>query len=71
MILAEERIEPPEEGLFLDDLGVVLDVQALGDAVHQRGEVGRAADLLERAVPSELLAQGEEIDRARPCRRGG
>ena len=53
----------PERRLLLDDPRVVLDVGRARHAVDERGDVGRAADLVELARPPELLLQRDEIDR--------
>ena len=54
--------QPPQQGLFLDDLGVVLDVEVARDAVEERGQVGRPPDLLEDAGPLGVLGQAQELD---------
>ncbi len=58
-----EKIRLPEGRFLLDDAGVVLDVHRARHAVHERGDVGRAADLVEIAGPPQLLLEGDEIDR--------
>ncbi|MCK7489687.1 MAG: hypothetical protein MZU79_05190 [Anaerotruncus sp.] len=62
--------QAPEQGLLLDDLGVVLDVEVAGDAVEEGGQVGRAADLLQDPGPLGVLGQGQQVDGAGPGRPG-
>ena len=62
-ILLAEKIRLPEGRLLLDDAGVVLDVHRARHAVHERGDVGRAADLVQIAGPPQLLLEGDEVDR--------
>ncbi len=55
--------EPPEQAFFLDDPGVVFDVGAAGHAVHQRGQVGGAAHILQPPLPAKLLADRQKLHR--------
>ena len=52
----------PERRLLLDDPRVVLDVGRARHAVDERGDVGRAADLVELAGSPELLFERDQID---------
>jgi len=61
--LVGRKNQVPERRLLFDDPRVVLDVGRARHAVDQRRDVGRAADLVEVARPSELLFQRDQIDR--------
>jgi len=61
--LVRREDQVPEGRLLLDDPRVVLDVGRSRNAVHERGDIGRAADLVEIARPPQLLLQRHEIDR--------
>jgi hypothetical protein len=52
-----------ESALLLDDLRVVLDVGRTRDAIGERGDIGRTADVIELPRPGELLFQRDEVDR--------
>jgi hypothetical protein len=54
--------QPAQRRFLLDDLGVVLDVGRARDAVGQRRDVGRAADLVELTGARELLLERDEVD---------
>ncbi len=53
----------PQRRLLFDDLRVVLDVGRARHAVHERRDVGRAADVLELSAARQLLFQRDEVDR--------
>ncbi len=63
--------QPPQEGLLLDDPGVVFDAQVSGHAVHERGQVGRPADVVELALAAEVLGEGQELHGQAPVDQGG
>ena len=58
-----EKIRLPEGRLLLDDARVVLDVGRARHAVDERGDVGRAANLVELARATELFLERHQIDR--------
>ena len=60
LVRGEDQV--PEGRLLLDDPRVVLDVGRARHAVDERGDVGRAADLVELAGPPELFLQRDQID---------
>ncbi len=61
--LAGRVDEAAQGGGALDDVSVVLDVDGGGDAVDQRGDVGRAAHLLEDVAALQFVHQGNEVGR--------
>ena len=56
--------QPPQRRLLLDDVRVALDVGDVRNAVDERRDVRRSADLLELGVLGQLLAQRQQIDLA-------
>ncbi len=58
--------ETAQDALFLDDLGVIGDVDRRGDIVHQRGEIGRSPDLFHPFLILEDVAQGDQVARLVP-----
>ena len=54
--------EAAQHRLFFDDLRVPLDVRDVGHDVHERGDVGDAADLVELGVLGQLFLQRERLD---------
>src|SRR2546430_221558 len=46
--------EAAQQGLVADNPDVMLDTRPIGNTVEQPGDVGRAADGFEFAVPAEL-----------------
>ena len=61
--LARGADEVAQHRLALDDPAVVLGVDGGRDRVHQAGQVGRTADLVEPVAPAQLVAEGHEVDR--------
>ena len=64
--LVRREDQVPECRLLLDDARVVLDVGRARHAVHERGDVGRASDLVDLARPAELLLQRDQVDGVAP-----
>ena len=58
--------QAPQRRLLFDDARVMLDVGRTRHAVHQRRDVGGAADFVEIARSPELLLERDEIDRVAP-----
>ena len=55
--------QPAVDGLFLHDLAVVGDVGRRGDIVHQGGQVGRPAHLIQFTLLSEHVGHGDQVAR--------
>src|SRR5258706_8938266 len=64
--LVRREDQVAERRLLFDDPRVVLDVGRSRHAVHERRDVGRAADLVELARTAQLLFQRDEIDGVAP-----
>ena len=63
VICASAEDQRAQRRLLLDDARVVLDVGRARYAVHERREIGRAADLVELARAPELLFERDQVDR--------
>ena len=58
--------EVAQRRLLADDARVVLDVGGVGQAVDERGDIGRAADFVELSRARELFLERDEVDRVSP-----
>ena len=61
--LARRADQPAQGGRALHDVGVVLNIDGGRDVVDQRGDVGRAAHLLQQVAPLQLIHQGDKVGR--------
>ncbi len=60
--LVRDRDEPPQQGVLLDDLGVVGGVADGRRGGLQIEEQRRSPDLVEQAGPGQLLGHGDGVD---------
>ena len=64
--LVRREDQVAQRRLLAHDARVVLDVGGVGQAVDERGDVGRAADFVELSRAGELFLERDEVDRVSP-----